>query len=54
MPLKIGSSKKTLLENFKTEKAHGKPEDQSWAIAFSQQRKASGGRKGRKKKKRIF
>jgi hypothetical protein len=47
MPLKIGKSKKTIIENFKTEKAHGKPEDQAWAIAYETAR-----RSGRKKKKK--
>ena len=49
MPLKIGGSKKTLVENFKTEKAHGKPEDQAWAIAFETRRRA-GKKKGKKRK----
>lgn len=56
MPLKIGKSKGTIVENFKTEKAAGKPEDQSWAIAFNQARKAGGSfprkKKGKKKAKK--
>ncbi len=46
MPLKVGTSKKTLVENFKTEKAHGRDEDQAWAISFETQRRAK-----RKKRK---
>jgi len=48
VPLKVGKSKKTLVENFKTERAHGKPEDQSWAIAFSQ-----AGKSRKKKRKKV-
>ena len=51
MPLKIGSSKKTVVQNFKEMKASGHAEDQSWAAAFSQARKA-GGKFPKKKKKR--
>ena len=46
MPLKIGTSKETLVDNFKTEKSHGKKEDQAWAIAFETRRRA------KKKKKK--
>ena len=46
MPLKIGTSKKTLVENFKTERAHGRDEDQAWAISFETQRRAKRKKKG--------
>lgn len=45
MPLKKGSSKKTLQENIKKEIKAGKPAKQAAAIAYSVQREA----KGRKK-----
>ena len=35
MPLKKGSSKKTISSNIKTEMEHGKPQKQSIAIAMS-------------------
>ena len=35
MPLKKGSSKKTISSNIKTEIAAGKPQDQAIAIAMS-------------------
>lgn len=34
MPLKSGSSKKTIASNIKTEMAHGKPQKQAVAIAM--------------------
>lgn len=35
MPLKSGSSKKTISSNIKTEMEHGKPQKQAIAIAMS-------------------
>jgi len=49
MPLKIGTSKKTLGENFAKEKAAGKSEDQAWAIAYETQRRSRRKKKRRKK-----
>jgi hypothetical protein len=50
MPVKRGSSRETIAQNIRTEKAAGKPVKQAVAIALSTARKAGGrgayGRKG--------
>ena len=42
MPLKKAKSKKAISANIKTEMAHGKPQKQAVAIAYSVKRKAGG------------
>jgi hypothetical protein len=43
MPLKKGSSKKTISANIRTEMAHGKPQRQAVAIAMRAAGKSRGG-----------
>ena len=51
MPLVKSASPKAFRANVKTEMAHGKPQKQAVAIAFSTQRRA-GGKPPAKRKKR--
>lgn len=51
MPLKSGSSKKTISQNVRTEVAAGKPVKQAIAIAYSQARRSQ---KGKKRSPSVF
>ena len=48
MPLKHGTSEKTMSKNIKTEMKAGKPQRQAIAIAFSVKRESEAKRKGKK------
>lgn len=50
MPLKSGSSKKTVSSNIATERRAGKPEKQAVAIAMKKAGKSRGGKKKAKSK----
>ena len=47
MPLKKSTSKKAFSSNVKTEMAHGKPQKQAVAIAYSLQRTAAAPKKAK-------
>lgn len=51
MPLRKGSSKKVMSQNIKTEMAHGKPQKQAVAMAYSVARKSGGGSMPKKRRK---
>lgn len=50
MPLKKGTSNKTLRQNFETEKRAGKSDKQAWAIAYSKRRESTKGKSRRRRK----
>lgn len=53
MPLKRGTSRKTIGKNIKTEEARGKPHKQAVAIALNEARKSENERTAEATKKRL-
>jgi hypothetical protein len=47
MPLVRGKSKKSFVQNIRTEIAAGRPRKQAIAIAYAEKRKAAAARKGK-------
>jgi len=50
MPLKRGSSRKTISDNIRTEIAAGRPQKQAVAIALSEARRSKGKAKPKRKR----